>query len=84
MISEGGSDSHEHERCFDDQEDGVIDNTGLQERPNGPSPDQAYRAALAVCGRATDAREAAQLLDALGLLDHREALLAKRLAPHAV
>lgn len=62
----------------------MIDNTGLQERPSGPTPEQAYHAALAVCGRATDAAEAAQLLDALGLLDRRDVLLAARLAPRAV
>jgi hypothetical protein len=62
----------------------VIDNTSLQERPSGPSPEQAYRAALAVCRHAGDPAEAADLLDALGLLDHREALLAARLAPRAV
>ncbi len=62
----------------------MIDDTGLRERPNAPSPEQVYRAALAVCSRATNAAEAAELLTALGLLDHREVLLARRLAPGAL
>lgn len=35
----------------------------------GLTPEDLRRAALAVCSYATDAREAAELLDALGLLE---------------
>ncbi len=65
-------------------EEQVIEDTALRERAHGPSPEQAYRAALAVCSRATHAADAAELLQALGLLDQREAILAQRLAPRSL